>query len=361
MSKQSFKLSTKILAIIVVAAVIAVALTLIVVITASLSDEQRFSYELKADGTYEIVDVKNAYRGGWFAKESIVVPATHKGTNVTSIKTMNLQRTKYVEISEGIKTIGVSAFYGSAIEKIKLPSTLKSIGNNAFNGCHNLTEINLPEGMTALANGTFKDCQSLASLTIPSTVKSIGNEVFNGCVSLTALTIPDGVTTIGNSAFINCTELKTLTLPTNLESIGATPFAGCAKLTYNESGDGLYLGSTANQYLVLVGAKDSVTTLEVNGNTIAIVDSALSNKESLTSVTIPQSVVSIGANAFLNCKNLTSATFAVTTGWVVASSNLPTAVTTPISAGDLADTAIAARLLKADHVTDIWTCSTSAE
>lgn len=307
---KKIKLSTKVLAIICVCVIFVVGFALFMIIAASLGDAQRFSYELKADGTYEIVDIKNTYRGGWFAKESIVVPATHKGKSVTSIKTLDLQKTKYVEISEGIKTIGGSAFYGSVVEKVKLPSTITSIGNNAFNGCRNLVEINLPSGIKSLANGTFKDCRRLTSLTIPSTVTSIGNEVFNGCVSLTSLTIPDSVTSIGNTTFNNCTALTTVTLSQNLETIGTNAFTGCT---------------------------------------------------ALTSITIPENVVSIGAKAFLNCEKLTSATFAVTTDWSVTATTPATATPTEVPSSDLANVATAARLLTTDHVEKTWTRPTAEE
>lgn len=309
MFKKPIKLSTKTLVMIAVCALLVVVFALYMIISASLSDAQRLSYELKADGTYEIVDVKNSYRGGWFAKDTIVIPAKHKGVAVTSIKTLNLQKTKNVEISEGIKSIGVSAFYGGSVETVKLPSTLTSIGNNAFNGCHNLKEINLPEGIKSLANGTFKDCRSLASLTIPSTVTSIGNEVFNGCVSLTSLIIPDSVTSIGNNTFLNCTELKTVTLSASLEKIGTSAFSGCT---------------------------------------------------ALTSITIPENVTNIGANAFVNCTNLTSVTFAATSDWSVTATTT-NATAEEVSSSDLANATTAASLLTTEHVAKVWTRGTVEE
>ena len=313
---------------IILCAALVVAFALLITITALISDEGRLSYELQADGTYEVTDVKNTYRGGWFAKDTIVVPATHKGVAVTSINKLNLQKTQNVEIPEGITTIKSNAFYGTSIVSVKLPTTVTSIGSNAFSGCVNLTEINIPnittladgifsnctsltginipESVTKIGNEAFSGCTKLASLTIPDGVTSLGNSAFSGCTELVSLTIPDGVTSLGNSAFSGCTQLKSLVLSANLTSIGTTAFDGCEKLEYNEYQDGFYLGSNANSYAVLVYAKENVTTFEINGSTKIIYDLALSGQTELKTVSIPQSVLTIGNKVFSNCTKLTT-------------------------------------------------------
>ena len=52
---------------------------------------------------------------------------------------------------------------------------------------------------------------------IPSSVTSIGEEAFSGCTYLESIEIPDSVTSIGKEAFYNCSSLESITIP--LQSI----------------------------------------------------------------------------------------------------------------------------------------------
>jgi hypothetical protein len=66
---------------------------------------------------------------------------------------------------------------------------------------------------------------------IPSSVTSIGSNAFYSCTGLASVTIPDGVTNIGSSAFELCSGLTNVTVPQSVTSIGAYAFSTCGKLT----------------------------------------------------------------------------------------------------------------------------------
>ena len=68
-----------------------------------------------------------------------------------------------------------------------------SIGNNAFNGCRSLTQINIPDSVTSIGNNAFQNCYSLTQINIPDSVPSIGNNAFQYCYSLTQINIPNSV------------------------------------------------------------------------------------------------------------------------------------------------------------------------
>ena len=52
---------------------------------------------------------------------------------------------------------------------------------------HFVEEVELEEGITKIAEGTFKACERLVSVKFPSTLDTIGKEAFAQCVALKEL------------------------------------------------------------------------------------------------------------------------------------------------------------------------------
>jgi hypothetical protein len=126
-------------------------------------------------------------------------------------------------------TVPYYAFWNRITDKInlnliniKLPSSVTSIGDDAFAFCNGLTSISIPSSVTSIGNFTFLRCIGLTSITIPSSVTSIGSNTFFGCSGLTSFTIPSSVTSIGDYAFYYCSTLTSIyvypTTPVNLNS-----------------------------------------------------------------------------------------------------------------------------------------------
>ena len=89
-----------------------------------------------------------------------------------------------------------------------IPESVTEIGDWAFYGCKNLTEINIPESVTEIGFYAFYGCKSLKEITIPESVTEIGNCAFKNCKNLTEINIPESVTKIGYGAFDGCKNLK---------------------------------------------------------------------------------------------------------------------------------------------------------
>ena len=91
---------------------------------------------------------------------------------------------------------------------LKLPSTLKKIGDGAFYGS-NISHVSIPEGIEIIPKYSF------------------------GYTSLTdTLTIPNSVIQIKESAFRNCKYLNAIILPEKLEQIWGNCMDGCWSLDY---------------------------------------------------------------------------------------------------------------------------------
>ncbi|MEE1132612.1 MAG: leucine-rich repeat protein, partial [Caryophanon sp.] len=106
--------------------------------------------------------------------------------------------------------------WGTRLEKITLPKTLKRIEERAFVD-NSLKTLELPESVQYIGNRAFSGNQ-LTTLTIPNGVQHIGDYAFEGN-RLTNVTIPEGVKVIGNRAFYE-NAMTALRIPESVEQLG---------------------------------------------------------------------------------------------------------------------------------------------
>ena len=92
-------------------------------------------------------------------------------------------------------------------------------------------EFEMLTGVTAIGTeewadwkAAFKGCSELISITLPSSLRQIGYDVFNGCVKLTSVNIYN-VTRIWHQAFYNCGELHIDVVMPNATVVGSAAFA----------------------------------------------------------------------------------------------------------------------------------------
>lgn len=109
-------------------------------------------------------------------------------------------------IPEGIRGIGTFVFRNvKGMNKVVLPSTLTYIGNEAFFNS-GLTEIDLKNVVT-IDTYAFGSC-AIKSVKIPRSVKTIGDYAFQGCILLEEVYIPNSVEKAGYAIFHNNTEFE---------------------------------------------------------------------------------------------------------------------------------------------------------
>ena len=122
-----------------------------------------------------------------------------------------------ISIPEGVENIGQVAFEGgygypgdSRLEVIKLPKSLKQIGNRCFANCIFLTEIEIPENIIIIPSDIFNSCSRLINVKLSPKTTYIGDFAFQGCSSLTEFHLPPYLISVGYRAFSECSNLKTI-------------------------------------------------------------------------------------------------------------------------------------------------------
>ncbi|MSS62916.1 leucine-rich repeat protein [Velocimicrobium porci] len=91
-----------------------------------------------------------------------------------------------IYLSKGLIKIPKQAFGGCKnVKQLQLPDKLKKINERAFWYCTNLKQIKIPEKVTIIEKKAFEDCKNLTKIYLPASVKTIEKNVFKGCDKLT--------------------------------------------------------------------------------------------------------------------------------------------------------------------------------
>ena len=154
---------------------------------------------------------------------------------------------KNVVVEEGVTRIGSRSFFAFGIESLTVPSSVKSIGSDAFRGCNKLSRIDMKPGVTTIERYAFYSCDSITELPIPNTVTSLGKYVFGGCQGIINLTIPESIQTIGDNAFDSCYEMETVSFGKTVKTIDKMAF------NVNHIKD-VYFSGTEAEYNAIVTA-----------------------------------------------------------------------------------------------------------
>ena len=213
------------------------------------------------------------------------------------------QRTyiRTVTISDGITTIGKSAFSGcSGLRSVDMPDSVLTIEYDAFYNCEALPSIKLSKNVTSIGSEAFYSCDALATINLPDGLESIGNSAF-AYSGLTAIVIPDTVTDLGEFAFNYCTNLVTAELPANITEIHKALFQYCSNLLSIQVPSGV---TSIGPYAFNNCA--NLATVTLPDTLYSIEEDAFQNCDALTKVTLPESLTYLGKYAFNGCDNLTT-------------------------------------------------------
>ncbi len=195
-----------------------------------------------------------------------------------------------ITLPTSISYIGTQAFMGTAVS-FGLHEGITYIGESAFDGCNNLTEVVIPSTVSELVGNPFSNCSNLTNLSVSpdneiytivnKVIYSGGGSQLVGCLATATgdLSVANTVTTIEAGAFMRA-NVTNVVIEGNITAIDEYTFYGCSKLE----------------------------SVELPGSVISIGDFAFRNCTSLKSIKIPEGVVTLGNNVFAGCTSLMSVT-----------------------------------------------------
>lgn len=172
--------------------------------------------------------------------ETVVIPST--ATNIYDSAFKNCQKLKSFAFP-----IGTTQIYSSVLS-----------------GCENLESVTIPERVTKIWGSAFYGCsKKLKSVQLPSTLQTIGFQAFCDCDQLSEITIPKSVASIGQSAFGSCTKLESVMLakdfvPTIAEGAFSKTLGTKIKIYYPDYKAGWFAQNAA----------EKITDLKADGVTI---------------------------------------------------------------------------------------------
>lgn len=165
-----------------------------------------------------------------------------------SVTFSDVKQTLYYGFSYAqLENIGMSAFEGcSRLSFLTLPDNLKSIGITAFKGT-GLVQVLIPTSVTTIGASTFHSCTALDSITLLCNCE-VPSAMFMGCSNLRSINIGQRITAIGSQAFEGCLNLIKINIPKNVLKIGANAFNKCGSLSQLKFNDpcGWFAGTDAS-------------------------------------------------------------------------------------------------------------------
>ena len=260
-----------------------------VVTAVVVSDSDDSSASITDDWTFDVNSKVLYYKGG------TVMPDYTSTDN--PIVALNASSASWVEFDTDVKNIGDFAFYGSSLNSVTIPDSVKSIGKASFGLCYRLKTVDLPSGLTEIRDNAFYSCIEVKSMNIPSSVTELGANAFISCTALKTVALPtydseypDRTLVIKAETFSGCTSLESIYIPQHVTVISEYAFKNCSSMT----------AVTFQEEAIESGGKVIGYTSKI----VSIGSYAFMGCSKLSTILIPDCLQTIGTDIFRDTPSL---------------------------------------------------------
>ena len=193
---------------------------------------------------------------------------------------------RHVEIAAGIQHVGFAAWQGcQQLQIVKLPPSVLSLEDGAFQGCYVLREVVAP-GCVQYSRRVFAECCSLSRVGVSQEADDsnvlapgaqLGRYAFESCLTLTSITFAMDQTNksraLPEGAFCGA-GIENLCLPSDFHNIGPRACENCKRLV-----------------------EVNLMCTEIT----ALLKSTFAHCVAMTDIWLPPRLTQIGKEVFLNC------------------------------------------------------------
>lgn len=185
--------------------------------------------------------------------------------------------------------------------------SVTSIGEYAFCGRVELTNIVIPNSITYIGSKAFGNCRGLTDIAIPDSVVSYGAEIFFGCNCLESITVPYANIgrlpfgfLFGNTHFADSIRTRQPIVKSDGSRDYTNYYIPSSLKNVTITGSKIAEGAFANC--------SGLTHISLPNNIQTIERITFAHCKSLKEIEIPKSVTKIGYGAFVGCTGLESIT-----------------------------------------------------
>jgi len=180
-----------------------------------------------------------------------------------------------------------------------------------------LLSVSIPNTVTEIGAHAFDSCTAMSTLRFApgSSLKTVGDSAFESCESLTSLTVPDSIEQFGNKAFYSLKGLKNLTVSGETDTKGwLGDYSSNLNLDTLTLTGNYVLGRKAtsdgeSRWIEGMPGRQSVRKLVLSSGITSIGAYAFYYGYEIQEVVFPDTLTEIGESAFEECQNMQSVHF----------------------------------------------------